>query len=341
MAGIKEVAQRAGVSISTVSYVMSGKRSVSEKTKREVMKAAHDLHYSPNAGARMLRGDRTNILALSDPIHGDTDYANYSGYMLEVAKRAHELGYDVLLLTGEDTIGELARVTDSRLVDGVILLDVEMNDERIEVAKKSNIPYISVGYPNDTSALRCVDLDFTMMGRIAVDKIVQQGHRSCIFVGPIASAYQRESNFIVRTLQAMRLRSHELGIEFASYMMEGDEPENVHRIVHRAFDEHPDATAFIAQTSLEFLNNAIACVHETGRRIPEDISFLTVGTYGNADALSIALNEFPLRPAITCAKAVDIMAEVLDGGGEPLGSVNLVIPEYIDRGSVTPPRLKR
>ena len=62
MAGIKDVAVRAGVSISTVSYVMSGKRSVRNETKIKVMQAARELNYFPNAGARMLRGERTRLV---------------------------------------------------------------------------------------------------------------------------------------------------------------------------------------------------------------------------------------------------------------------------------------
>lgn len=48
MAGIKDVAAKAGVSISTVSYVMSGKRSIGEETKKKVLKAAQELGYQPN-----------------------------------------------------------------------------------------------------------------------------------------------------------------------------------------------------------------------------------------------------------------------------------------------------
>ena len=58
MAGIKDVAAKAGVSISTVSYVMSGKRSIGEETKKKVLKAAQELGYQPNLQARSLRGRR-------------------------------------------------------------------------------------------------------------------------------------------------------------------------------------------------------------------------------------------------------------------------------------------
>ena len=68
MAGIKDVAREAGVSASTVSYVLSGKRSISAKTTDKVMAAVEKLGYTPDASARKMRGMRNQIIALSAPI---------------------------------------------------------------------------------------------------------------------------------------------------------------------------------------------------------------------------------------------------------------------------------
>lgn len=59
MAGIKDVACEAGVSVSTVSYVLSGKRSISAKTSDKVMAAVEKLGYTPDASARKMRGIRS------------------------------------------------------------------------------------------------------------------------------------------------------------------------------------------------------------------------------------------------------------------------------------------
>lgn len=62
MAGIKDVAQEAGVSVSTVSYALSGKRSISAKTTDKVMAAVERLGYTPDASARKMRGMRNLFL---------------------------------------------------------------------------------------------------------------------------------------------------------------------------------------------------------------------------------------------------------------------------------------
>lgn len=96
MAGIKDVAQEAGVSVSTVSYVLSGKRSISAKTTDKVMAAVERLGYTPDASARKMRGMRNHIFALSAPIRGDINQAKYNAYFLQTAWQAKNRGYDVL-----------------------------------------------------------------------------------------------------------------------------------------------------------------------------------------------------------------------------------------------------
>ena len=122
MTGIKDVAREAGVSVSTVSYVLSGKRSISAKTTDKVMAAVERLGYTPDASARKMRGMRNHIFALSAPIRGDINQAKYNAYFLQTAWQAKNRGYDVLLLTGEDAVADIRRVTQSNLVDGVMLL---------------------------------------------------------------------------------------------------------------------------------------------------------------------------------------------------------------------------
>ena len=114
MAGIKDVAAKAGVSISTVSYVMSGKRSIGEETKKKVLKAAQELGYQPNLQARSLRGEPTRVLALSSPVHEYTDYSNYASFFFALATRARRYNYDILLLMHEYGDRELTRIAQDR-----------------------------------------------------------------------------------------------------------------------------------------------------------------------------------------------------------------------------------
>lgn len=102
MATLADVARQAGVAMSTVSYVLSGKRSVSDDTKDRVHRAIEELDYHPHAGARALASSRSNVLALIVPLRSDT----YVPVMMEIAigvvTQARGYGYDVLLLTNDE-----------------------------------------------------------------------------------------------------------------------------------------------------------------------------------------------------------------------------------------------
>ena len=160
MANINEVAKAAGVSISTVSYALSGKRAVSPDTRRRIEKAVQDLNYLPNAGARMLAGRRTQIFALTEPLRKDTHAPTHMAFVLAASVAARRHDYDVLLLTEEEAQQGMRRVAANRLVDAILVLDVAPDDPRVGLARSISSPTVFIGVPRDHAGLICVDLDF-------------------------------------------------------------------------------------------------------------------------------------------------------------------------------------
>src|SRR5699024_8339547 len=96
---IGDVARTAGVSRSTASYALSGKRAISEDVRRRVEEAVQELGYSPNAGARALATSRTRTIGLLAQFYEDEFAPAMLQYMLGVSDTARELGYDILLVT--------------------------------------------------------------------------------------------------------------------------------------------------------------------------------------------------------------------------------------------------
>ena len=99
MITIKDVARHAGVSASTVSYVLSGKRPISKATSQRVRRSIHELGFHPNAGARALASSRTNVLALVVPLRTDLNLPVIMQFVSSIVTTAREHDYDVLLLT--------------------------------------------------------------------------------------------------------------------------------------------------------------------------------------------------------------------------------------------------
>lgn len=333
MAGIKDVAARAGVSISTVSYVMSGKRSIGEATKQKVLKAARELKYLPNAQARMLRGEPTKVLALSSPVHDYTGYSNYATFFFAIATRAKRYGYDILLLMHEYGDQELTRIASSGMVDGILLLDVLMVDSRADVAGMLDVPVVAIGYPTNSDSVYSVDIDFERMGREAVEKAYGLGHRHVLIAGNNAGAYEDGSNYLVRCRDAAMKKADDLGVSIMFRPSTGNSRADVDLMLDEAFVEDPQISMILCQTNATHITNVIASLANRGLNIPADVSVMATCTFG-LGGIPRQVDEMPMSPTDVCTRAVDVMMEVLDGKRDDVGRVELLAPQYLARGTM-------
>lgn len=356
MAGIKDVAEKSGVSISTVSYVMSGKRSVRDDTKRKVIEAARSLGYRPkhvehmdqSIAALLGVGDgalpgmpsgrpRTKVLALSSPVHEYTDYTNYAAFFFALATRAKRYGYDILLLMHEYGDRELVRVTRNGMVDGIMLLDVLMEDSRADLASTLDVPVVSVGYPANTGAVYSVDLDFERMGREAISRIADLGHKHVVIVGTGDVAYEDGSNYLIRFRDAVTKYGLDLGVKTDFVASTGYGMADVRLMLDSVFASAPQTTAIICQTNATHVNNLLFALQERGLSVPGDISVMAACTQG-MQQLPQGVDEMPMNPHAVCSRGVDIMMEILSGRRHDVGAVELLPGKYCARGTVGPCR---
>lgn len=96
---ISDVARHADVSPSTVSYVLSGKRSISDPTRRRVLRSIRTLGYHPHAGARALASHHSNVIALVVPLRSGIYVPVLMQFAISVVTTARGYDHDVLLLT--------------------------------------------------------------------------------------------------------------------------------------------------------------------------------------------------------------------------------------------------
>ncbi len=170
------MAKEAGVSTSTVSYVMSGNRTISQETREVVEAAMRRLNYSPRSSARALASSRSNVLGLVVPLRADVNVGVVMQFVTAVVTTARTYNQDVLLLTQDDA-GSIERVTSQSMVDGLVMMDIEARDPRIPLLAKLQKPAVLIGMPDDPRGLSCVDFDFAGASRTAVRHLAELGHR--------------------------------------------------------------------------------------------------------------------------------------------------------------------
>ncbi len=269
-----DIAARAGVSATTVSYALSGKKSVSAEAHRRVMRAVRELGYRPHAAARALASRRSRTLALVVPPLGRGLVATQLEFVSAVAEEASLHGYDLLLAVSGDGTANITRLIQEGVVDGLIVMEVHLDDPRVELLRRYEVPFVLVGRPADTSGLRYVDADTEAMIRRAVRHLVDLGHRDIALVNlpePLLDAGYAPA---VRARDAYHsaCAAHEL-ISWAAGC--GTSLDATAECVDRLFRERPATTALLTNND-DAVAGLITALQATGRRVPEDVSVVAV-----------------------------------------------------------------
>jgi DNA-binding LacI/PurR family transcriptional regulator len=179
--GIRGLATHLGLSIGTVSRALNGQRYVDPETRRRVLEAAATLGYAPNQSGRSLRQGATGMIAMMVPISGKVAVADtiFMIVMDGVRVAVAESGLELMVLfedIHDPDFAYLRRVTERRLVDGLIIADIQRIDRRIDYLLEKEMPFAAFGRSSSAGDYPWVDLDFEGFARIAVDRLADLGH---------------------------------------------------------------------------------------------------------------------------------------------------------------------
>ena len=278
MATIKAVAQLAGVSPSTVSYVLSGSRPIGETTKERVLEAIAQLGYEPNASARALRRQRTNVLALQGFVSASYTEARVTGaLMLAMADAVRRRGFDLLLIPSTEGVPGLERLARASTVDGVIVMGILLEDDRVDTLKRLDLPAALMGHTQEDPGISWVDLDFRSAGSEAVDLLVRGGHEVIAFVAHPRRVYEEGAGYAVRGLAGARAAAERHNIDLSEPL----HVENVSSVgaqLEGAFNTTRPPTAIVLQHE-EALPEILRWLRSTARRVPEDVQVVLLGAW--------------------------------------------------------------
>src|SRR5438874_12294900 len=140
-----DIARRAGVSLSTVSHAISGKRPISEETKQRIFQVMAELDYQPNALARGLATRRSKIIALLVPFLMKGLLEAQFEFVTSAAEAASNMGYSLVLWMSPPDDMAVLRLTQQGFIDGMILMEIKLADSRVEMLKERNYPFSMIG----------------------------------------------------------------------------------------------------------------------------------------------------------------------------------------------------
>ncbi|BFH66631.1 MAG: LacI family DNA-binding transcriptional regulator [Paenibacillus dendritiformis] len=181
MVSIKDIAKKAGVSISTVSYALNGSSKVTDETSAKILAIARELNYVPNAAARTLKKRESKIVGvfLTD-FKGDV-YGELLDGMKEVCNAQ---GYDLIVCSGKQS----HRMLPERMIDGAIILDQTFSSEELIQYADRNHRIVVLDRELDHPNINQVLLDNKAGATLATEYLVERGHKKIYVVtGPEGS----------------------------------------------------------------------------------------------------------------------------------------------------------
>ncbi|MBB6672446.1 LacI family DNA-binding transcriptional regulator [Cohnella nanjingensis] len=317
---IKDVAKRAGVSVTTVSRVLNGEKYVKDDLRAKVNRVIEELGYTPSQIARSLVRKKTNLIGVIVP---DLTSSFYSTILSSIERVASENEYNLLVCNiSEDIDKELKylNVFQEMRVEGIIIMHEKINEPIRQFIHKIRIPVIfSSVKPMDQSFVSVIVDDYKAAYE-ATRYLIELGHDAIGFIGgdmrDITSGQNRYSGYRnAMTDQGKKLVYEH--IRFGDYKVQSgyDQMKELLRI------DNPPTAVFAVSDDMAV--GAINCIRDQGLRVPEDISVM--GFDGSQ------LTEL-VRPALTSMEqpiqemgqvTMNVLLQQIAGESEQAGDVVL------------------
>lgn len=270
----QDVAQRAGVSRTTVSFVLNEvEAKISQETRQRVLQAAEELGYVPNAAARALARRKTHTIALvlireTSHIASDAFLPSVIQGLINVIRPA---GFRLLLepVDSADEPDVYLNLVRGREIDGIILSGPRSDDRQLADLVDGGFPVVLLGQLPGSNA-HFVDVDNRATARMAVEHLIKQGHRriGCITNAPLMYTGATERLFgYLDALADHELPNDETLVQYGNF--DSESGIQAAQTLLTSIAEPP--TAIFAASDVVAIG-VISAANQLGFRVPEDIA---------------------------------------------------------------------
>jgi DNA-binding LacI/PurR family transcriptional regulator len=279
---MQEVADRARVSISTVSFVVNDTKPVTPETRRRILEAIDELGYRRNATARALATSKSRNLALLYPLIE----RNMTVFVESAAMIAESRGYKLVLwpIRGAHPASEVTSLIKTGIADGILLLEVLLDDERVSKLQEVKAPFALIGRTRTLDGTDYVDVNFEQTTRDAIDYLAGMGHANIALVienfdGTPLAGYSPP----VRVEETFRETITDRGLHGSVFRVPRDQKSEF-ELADLIAEQAPHSTAIIIMHD-EAAFGLVNGLRRRGLAIPADISIVSIVTSSALGAL--------------------------------------------------------
>jgi len=309
---IVDVAERAGVAISSVSSALNDRPGVSTETRQRILTAAHELGFVPSIRARSLSAQRAfavGFILQRDPeVLGSDPF--FGAFIGGVESVLGERGYALVLQVAsgaEETLARYRRLADDNRVDGVFLSEIELDDERTALLQTLDLPVVAINADRDGFPFASVRQDHVAGIERLMTYLAALGHRRIAHVsGPAQFIHSRQRELAWRRALA------DLELE-AGAVVEGDfSYEGGRRAAEEMLVGRDLPTAVLCANDLTAVG-FMARANELGFSVPGDISVVGYDGIPLGEYVRPTLTTLGTSPRLIGAEAARLLLDQIEG----------------------------
>lgn len=325
-ATIRDVAQRADVSVASVSRVLNGAGPVTEATRKKVLEAAAALQYVPHSGARSLSTSKTQTIGVILPdLYGEFFSELIRG--MDLAARA--LGYHLIVSSSHDDAEEASAAIRSMRgrVDGLIVLSPHLDAANLAAALAGRTPILLMNGGADADRPSIV-VDNHGGAVQAVEHLVATGRRRIVHISGPAGNLEAEAR-LAGYLQAMARAGLPTSVVEGEFTQPSGHAAGV-ALARR--DPRPDAV-FAANDIMAV--GAMLALQDAGLRVPEDIALIGFDDVPIAALVRPGLTTLRIQIAETGRGALERLVRLINAAGHAVADTacEVIRPELVVRSS--------
>jgi LacI family transcriptional regulator len=309
---LKDIAQKAGVSTTLVSYVLNNQKvnRINKETAEKIKQVARQLHYRANLVAKSLKTNKTFTIGL---VVADISNLFFSTLARIIEDAAEEKNYIVIFGSSDENLEKFSRLTDTfinRQVDGMIIAPPENAEQEIEVLVQQQVPFVLVDRYFPSLKVDYVVLDNKDAARQAVDHLINGGRKK---IGMIT--YRTGLVHLADRKEGYKKALYDHGIEFKEEWCReveiGNSKAQIEEAVH-ALLYAPEPVDAIVLASNNIANHAVKYINTLPLKVPRDLALVCFDETESLDLFYAPLSYIEQPLAAMAQEAVRILLDKLD-----------------------------
>ncbi|MBU7598559.1 LacI family transcriptional regulator [Streptomyces sp. P38-E01] len=330
---LKDVAARAGVSVRTVSNVVSGSAPVAPETRRRVQEVIDELGYRPNLAARSLRAGRTGIIGLAIPELHSPYFGELAGLLVDGAQRRSWTVVIDQTRGDADAERRLLVPGGGRMVDGLIISPWALDPAEL-AATEPAVPLVLLGERSPHGAADHVAVDNVAAADEATSHLIGLGHRRIAAIGLQPHLHNGTARLRAegyrRALDRAGLPHEPAAQRSTAALHRADGARTMAELL-----DGPSAPDAVFAFSDELALGALHVAHQRGLRVPEDIAIVGFddiedGRYSHPALTTIAPDKQQIAE-----RSLQCLADRVYSPGNTVPPQQLVVPHRLIRRGTT------